>query len=110
MGAVTGDAGQSASANATPKAAGAKNGLMRFSTEEEIILLKEVIASGAHVARYGKKEKNFDEKVDKINLKSHFRVTVKTRTVQDKFNNMLNEFHKRYRKDRKKSGFFRRWR
>lgn len=38
-----------------------------------------------------------------MNASSQLPVTVKTRAVQEKFNNMLKEFHTRDSKDRKKS-------
>lgn len=101
---VTGAAGQAASVEATPKAVGAKAVRVRFTGEEKMILLKEVIASGAHVAAYGTKEKKFEEAVEKINANPRFRVTLKTRAAQEKFNNMIKEFHKRDNKDRRKTG------
>lgn len=104
---VTGAVGQAAQAarkEAKSNASGTKAVRVRFSSDEKIVLLKEVIASGAHVAGYGKKEKKFEEAVEKINANPNFRVTVKTRAVQEKFNSMLKEFRKRDSKDRKKSG------
>ena len=76
----------------------------RFTNDEEAILLKEVIAAGAHVAAYGKKEKAFDCATGKINDNPHFRHEVKTRAVQEKFCKMVKEFRARDNKDRKKSG------
>lgn len=100
---VTGTAGLVPSLKETSKAVGTKLERVWLSANENIILLKKVIKPGAHFVGYGKKEKFYDT-IEKIYTNPHFRFPVTKRSVQEKFNNIENEFQKGDSKYRKKSG------
>lgn len=69
----------------TEKPVNAKAACMRFTPEEEIILLEEVGACGAHKAKYRSMPNQFHEAANEINTNPRLRFPVKTHAVQEKF-------------------------
>lgn len=63
---------------------------MRLNTDEDIILVKELIACKAHVTALGSVQTKFQMAADTINSNPSFRFQVKGRAVQEKFNKLLN--------------------
>lgn len=86
------------------KPGSAKGMRMRFNDNEELILLKEVVACKAHISAFGSVQKKFEQTAQAINANPHFRFEVKSRGVQDKFNKMVKDFRKEESRDRQRSG------
>lgn len=77
---------------------------VRYSSDEEMIILKEVVAARAHFGKYSLVVKQFDATICAINCSTHFRTAIKTHAVQEKFNKMMKDFEVTDKQDRAPSG------
>lgn len=77
----------------------------RVSDKEQMIILKEIVAVDAHVAKYCSIICRFEEATRAINSNTHFRINIKTRAVREKIAKMVKENKTKDRKDRASSGF-----
>lgn len=65
-----------------------------------MIVLKEIVATRAHIMKYGSLVKQLDAALHVINCNPHFRTKIKKRGVKWKFNKMVKNFKLSERQDR----------
>lgn len=68
---------------------------VRFSAEEDMVLVKEEILCKAHIAAYGFLQKEFYEAAATINQSLCLRFAVKTSIVHEKFSKIVTDFKTR---------------
>lgn len=88
----------------TEKLVNANTARMHISTEEGIILLKDVVSCGTHIAKYGSVQNKFHDAANSANADPGFLFPFKTRAIQEKVGKMMKEFRQWDARDRAKSG------
>lgn len=75
-----------------------------LSSEEIVILLREILAAGAHVAPHGAKAEYFETVALAFNGNGDFGVQVEGKSVRDRYERLQKAFNKRDREDAAMSG------
>lgn len=81
---------------------GTKTMRVRFTSNEEMIILKEVVAAKSYAGKHDSVVRQFEVATEAINNIPLFRTEIKTRAVQEKFNKIF-KLYKHKDKERRKA-------
>ena len=76
----------------------------RFSNEEDLILVREVAASSAHLAAFGETRATFGQAAAKVNENEAMKEKVTWKSVRDRYKKIQEKFDKRDNCERRISG------
>lgn len=77
---------------------------IKFSAEDDLIIIKEVAATHAHLASFGTVQRKFADAAQKTNSNPNFRGCVNARSIQERFRKIMSTFKKEEARDRARSG------